>query len=105
MQHDTRFCTGMSWDCDGDRLAMITDRSPTVVLWDSATHKQSRLDTGFRDMLTLVIWSKSIPLLAVGTAKGNLLIYDHDSQRKVPVIGKHAKKITAGMNTPSFSTS
>lgn len=32
----------------------------------------------------------------MGTSKGNLLIYDHDNQRKIPVLGKHTKKITAG---------
>lgn len=77
-------------------LGIITDRSPTVILWDANSHKTSRLDTGVRDVLTLLIWSKNLPLLAVGTSKGNLLIYDHDSQRKIPILGKHTKKIGAG---------
>ena len=32
--------------------------------------------------------------LAIGTAKGNLLIYNKKTFRKIPVLGKHTKKIT-----------
>ena len=48
-------------------------------------------------MLTLILWAKSsAPLLAVGTSKGNLLIYNHRTARKVPILGKHTKKIISG---------
>ncbi len=30
-----------------------------------------------RDPLTFLVWSKTTSLLAVGTAKGNLLLYNH----------------------------
>ncbi|XP_053210855.1 WD repeat-containing protein 19-like isoform X2 [Panonychus citri] len=56
----------------------------------------SRVDTGVRDMLTMLVWSKKDHLLAVGTSKGNVLIYNHSSSRKVPILGKHAKRITTG---------
>lgn len=82
------FCMGLAWDGEGDLLGIITDRSPTVIIWDAATHKTSRIDTGVRDTLTLLIWTRTTSkLLAVGTSKGNLLIYDHESQRKIPVLG------------------
>ena len=32
----------------------------------------------------------------VGTLKGNLLLYNHRTRKKTPVIGKHTKKITCG---------
>ena len=35
-------------------------------------------------------------LSVLGTTKGNLLIYNHQTSRKVPVVGKHMKKITSG---------
>ena len=34
--------------------------------------------------------------MAVGNSKGNLLLYNHQTARKVPVIGKHTRKITCG---------
>ena len=34
--------------------------------------------------------------LAVGTAKGNLLLYRLEQRKKIPVLGKHSKKITCG---------
>ncbi|UYV64330.1 WDR19 [Cordylochernes scorpioides] len=88
--------TGMEWDKDGDLLGLICDKSPSIVIWDSNTRRISQIDTGLRDALSLILWAKTSPLVAVGTFKGNLLIYNHRSSRKVPVLGKHSKRITAG---------
>ncbi|MEQ2297926.1 WD repeat-containing protein 19, partial [Ameca splendens] len=49
-----------------------------------------------KDQMTFILWSKTGPLLAVGTAKGNLLIYNQQTSRKIPILGKHTKKITCG---------
>ena len=54
------------------------------------------LDTGIRDPLNVLIWSKTGPTLAIGSYRGNLMIYNHKTARKVPVIGKHSKAITCG---------
>lgn len=89
-------CSGLSWDKDGDILSIICDRSPVLILWDSNTQRVHQVDTGLRDALTFVAWSKTSPLLAVGTSKGNLLIYNHRTSRKVPILGKHNKQITCG---------
>lgn len=35
-------------------------------------------------------------LILSGTAKGNVIIYDHRVGRKVPILGKHNKKIVCG---------
>jgi len=35
----------------------------------------------YRDMLSFMVWSRVESLLAVGTVKGNLLIYNHRSTR------------------------
>jgi WD repeat-containing protein 19 len=41
-------------------------------------------------------WSRVGPQLAVGTQKGNLLLYNNDSKKSQLLAGKHSKKITCG---------
>lgn len=43
---------------------------------------------------TVIRWSKLGPQLAIGTAKGNLVLYNRDSRKLTPVQGKHSKRIT-----------
>lgn len=54
-----------------------------------------KVETNLRDP-TFLKWSRSGPQLAVGTAKGNLLIYRKDNRKKVPIMGKHSRSITCG---------
>ncbi|XP_025088691.1 WD repeat-containing protein 19-like isoform X2 [Pomacea canaliculata] len=89
-------CTGLDWDHDGDILAVVCEQSNGIFLWDSNSFKTTQIDSGLKDTMTFLQWAKSQPLLAVGTVKGNLLIYNHQSSRKIPIIGKHTKKITCG---------
>ncbi|CAF94207.1 unnamed protein product, partial [Tetraodon nigroviridis] len=89
-------CVGLDWDKDGDILAMIAAKSSSICLWDASVNKTSQIDSGMRDQMSLILWSKTSPLLAVGTVKGNLLIYNQQTSRKIPVLGKHTKKITCG---------
>lgn len=76
-------CTGFGWDSDGDVLAAVTNGSSIIVLWDATTGKRSQVDAGVRDGLTCMMWAKRQPLLAVGTQKGNLVIYDHINAKYV----------------------
>ncbi|KAI1887644.1 hypothetical protein AGOR_G00192430 [Albula goreensis] len=89
-------CLAMDWDKDGDTLAVIADKSSSIYLWDANVNKTSQLDSGMRDQMSFILWSKTTSLLAVGTAKGNLLIYNQQTSRKIPVLGKHTKRITCG---------
>ncbi|XP_060221254.1 WD repeat-containing protein 19 isoform X2 [Meriones unguiculatus] len=89
-------CVAMDWDKDGDILAVIAEKSSCIYLWDANTNKTSQLDNGMRDQMSFLLWSKVGSFLAVGTIKGNLLIYNHQTSRKIPVLGKHTKKITCG---------
>lgn len=89
-------CSGMGWDRDGDTLAVINDKNGVVTLWDANTMRTSQLDSGLRDQMTFLLWAKAGPYLAIGTFKGNLMIYNHQTSRKVPILGKHTRRITSG---------
>lgn len=89
-------CTGMAWDKDGDTLAIIQEKNGIVYLWDANSHKTIQLESGLREGLTFLLWSRVGPQLAIGTSKGNLLMYNHQTSRKVPILGKHTKKIICG---------
>ncbi|ESO89539.1 hypothetical protein LOTGIDRAFT_218902 [Lottia gigantea] len=89
-------CTGMGWDQEGDILAVIADKSTGIFFWDANQHKTTQIDSGLKDTMTFLLWSKTGPQLAVGTVKGNLLIYNSKTSRKIPILGKHTKKITCG---------
>ncbi|XP_077574282.1 WD repeat-containing protein 19 isoform X1 [Stigmatopora nigra] len=89
-------CVGMDWDKDGDILAVIAAKCSSIHLWDASVNKTSKIDSGMRDNMSVIVWSKTGPLLAAGTAKGNLLIYNQQTSHKIPILGKHTKRITCG---------
>ncbi|KAF7656695.1 hypothetical protein LDENG_00037970 [Lucifuga dentata] len=89
-------CVSMDWDKDGDILAVIAEKCSSIYLWDASVNKTTQIESGMRDQMSCILWSKTGPLLAVGTVKGNLLIYNQQTSRKIPVLGKHTKKITCG---------
>nr|XP_012136574.1 PREDICTED: WD repeat-containing protein 19 isoform X4 [Megachile rotundata] len=90
-------CTGFGWDADGDLLAIISQNSSVITLWDATTGKKSQIDAGVRDGLTCMMWAKRTCLLAVGTQKGNLVLYDHINAKRIPILGKHKKRIICGI--------
>lgn len=58
-------------------MAIISQNSSTIILWDATTGKKSQIDAGVRDGLSCMMWAKKNCLLAIGTQKGNLVLYDH----------------------------
>ena len=71
---------------NGDILAVINEKNSAIILWDANYSSKTRvrqLDSGLRDPLSALIWSRSSAYLAVGTAKGNLMIYNHQTSRWV----------------------
>ncbi|RMZ97287.1 WD repeat-containing 19 [Brachionus plicatilis] len=71
----------IQWDKDGDMLAAICEKLPIIILWDSNRRKLNQIESSFKDPMTFLTWSKTASILAVGTAKGNLLIYNHSSSK------------------------
>ena len=88
-------CLQLDWDPQGETLAILQHGSPIVKLWDANQGVESSLDTLMKD-LTYVRWAGTMPLLAIGTAKGNLLLYDKRTLKKQSIMGKHSKQITGG---------
>ncbi|KAK9508924.1 hypothetical protein O3M35_006365 [Rhynocoris fuscipes] len=86
-------CTGFGWDADGDLLGMICDGSFSVLLWDSNTGKKFPIDSGLRDNLTVIAWARKAPIVAVASARGHLSIYNHITSKRIPVLGKHNKRV------------
>ncbi|CAH8523624.1 unnamed protein product [Heterobilharzia americana] len=87
----------MSWDADGDNLAVIDDKTSSATIWNSLSFKISQLHTGMKDTLSVLSWSKVGSRLAIGTSKGNLVIYNHKNLKKTSLLGKHTRKITCAV--------
>ncbi|CAL8084188.1 unnamed protein product [Calicophoron daubneyi] len=83
----------MVWDADGDNLAIIDDKTPSVCLWDSLSFKITQLSTGLKDHLSTISWSRIGCRLAIGSEKGNLVLYNHKNSKKVSLLGKHTRRI------------
>eukprot|EP00981_Chlorochromonas_danica_P005015 scaffold1001_cov188-Ochromonas_danica.AAC.4 len=85
----------LEWDRDGEYLAILQEGSGIVPLWSLSSRRVVPLETNLKDP-SFIAWSKSGPQLAVGTEKGSLLIYNKSRKQKIPVVGKHSKRITCG---------
>ncbi|GLE04386.1 hypothetical protein PINS_up015725 [Pythium insidiosum] len=85
----------LEWDPEGATLAVLQQGSSVVPLWDLATRSAQLLDTNLKDP-TFLTWAASGAQLAIGTQKGNLVLYSKASRKIVPVLGKHSKRITCG---------
>ncbi|KAI9093093.1 hypothetical protein DFS34DRAFT_717341 [Phlyctochytrium arcticum] len=89
-------CTAMEWSPDGELLAITQSRSGQVLLWDTNTRRASNpIETNAKHVRFLR-WSSKGEYLAIGTGKGNLLIYDRREHREYPIVGKHTKSIVTG---------
>lgn len=89
-------CAGLAWDSDGDILAIITQNTSHITIWDANQRKKQLVDTGLRDAPSCLLWSKKVQILAVATMRGNLALYNHQTSKRIPIIGKHTKKIVCG---------
>lgn len=85
----------LDWDVHGECLAVLQEGNGIIPIWDSSSRTTLSVDTNLKDP-TFMVWSKTGPQLAVGTAKGNFLMYNKNTHKKIPVLGKHPKRITCG---------
>jgi len=86
----------IAWDKDGEVLAILQASNSAIIMWDAAQRKTlTPVETNMKD-LCWMRWSKVGPELAVGSGKGNLIIYNRRTTRMNPLLGKHSKKITSG---------
>ena len=86
----------LEWDPDGSTLAILQMGSSVVPLWDLASRSTQNLDSNQKDP-TFIRWNSTGNILAIGTSKGNLVLYSKGTRKMVPVLGKHSKKITCGV--------
>lgn len=72
-------------------------QSSQLTLWDANTQQKTQIDVRLKDQMSCLAWAKASPMLAVGTYKGNVSIYNHNTSKRTPIIGKHTKKIVCGI--------
>eukprot|EP00466_Bigelowiella_natans_P012081 jgi/Bigna1/52322/estExt_Genewise1Plus.C_70063 len=94
-------CLSIRWDVEGEHVAIMQQKCPEIVLYNVHTGDQQVLDLG--DGLkspTFMEWSAVGKHLAVGSAKGNLLLYDKTTKVKQKFLGRHSRAITCGTWAP-----
>ena len=85
----------LDWDHDSECLAVLQEGNGVIPIWDSASRTTLSVDTNLKDP-TFMAWSSVGPQLVVGTAKGNILMYNKNTRKKIPVLGKHPRRIVCG---------
>jgi hypothetical protein len=73
-------CTAMEWDSTGDRLALLPKGVSHVLLYHQPTRETKHLDTSMKELCFLA-WAHKEAVLAVGTARGNVLLYNDKQVR------------------------
>ncbi|KAG1674427.1 hypothetical protein FOA52_012954 [Chlamydomonas sp. UWO 241] len=85
----------LSWDPVHDQLAIMPSGNTFVFIWSPDSREVQKIDSEFKTQeFTTMAWSKNGMLLAMGTGKGNLMIYNVRERKKTPYVGKHTRKIT-----------
>ena len=87
----------IEWDKDGEIIAIQQENLNFVTLCTLSTKAFSQVSfEKAKDKITLIRWGKQNSVLAIGTEKGYLLLYNKKNQRIIPCLGKHTKKIVTG---------
>uniref|UniRef100_A0AC35U0Z1 WD repeat-containing protein 19 n=1 Tax=Rhabditophanes sp. KR3021 TaxID=114890 RepID=A0AC35U0Z1_9BILA len=91
----------MEWDYSGEVLALCTENCSMLTLYEYSTKKLERLECAMhaKEFPTAMAWGKNSSILAVGTNKGNLILYDSQTAKKAPLMGKHQRMITSACFT------
>ncbi len=74
-----------------DELAVGLDNN--LYLWNAQTTHVERLCEYSRTTITSVSWSKKGDLLAVGTSKGDVSIWDPEKMREIMCVKGHESRV------------
>ena len=85
----------LQWDKDGEVLAVLQPQGQNVTLYEIGTRKATLLPLN-QQSPSFMAWSRTGPQLAVGTVKGNLVVYNKTTRKRLPISGLHSKPITCG---------
>lgn len=83
-------CTALEWSADGSVLAIVQAGSATIVLW-TGTMVVEHLVVPDKE-ITWVGWAKGPAVLAVGTAKGVMWLYNRDTHDRVQAKDKEKRR-------------
>ncbi len=90
-----RIILNLEWNYSGEVLAILPKGNVAIYMWETLSKTTNRLNTKMPD-LSFMAWSRNGSKLVVGNKHGNCLIYDLQTQKKAPVLGKHPQRITCG---------
>ncbi|KAF4654922.1 hypothetical protein FOL47_009693 [Perkinsus chesapeaki] len=83
------------WDNTGNLLALIQKGLSVVSVYHYEEGKLDTLDCSSNEP-TFIAWNRIGSQLAIGMAKGNLMIYNSRNKKLQLIAGKHGRKITCG---------
>jgi WD40 repeat protein len=84
----------LEWDKDGEYIAAISKSCTFVILWEVSSNKEIKIECNTQP--TCIKWGVCCPFLAVGTDKGNLVLYNKKTGRRNILMGVCTRKINCG---------
>ena len=97
----------LAWDRRSEKLALLTAGSKpgigdAVVVYKVRQREAMRLENvQIAKELTHIAWDPQGHVLSVGTAKGNLLLYDTRISKTMSIMGKRTKESRAAPGAPT----
>ncbi|KAF4682858.1 hypothetical protein FOZ60_010041 [Perkinsus olseni] len=87
--------SSFEWDTTGNVLALIQKGVVTVSIYHFDEDRLETLDCS-REEPSFIAWNMTGPQLAIGTSKGNTIIYNSTTAKMQLIAGKHGRRITCG---------
>ncbi|KAF4739644.1 hypothetical protein FOZ63_013685 [Perkinsus olseni] len=87
--------SSFEWDTTGNVLALIQKGVVTVSIYHFDEDRLETLDCS-REEPSFIAWNMTGPQLAIGTSKGNTIIYNSKTAKMQLIAGKHGRRITCG---------
>ena len=97
--------THLAWDARGEKLCVLHREhgrkdafaADAATVYRPRQREALKLDNGdAKNEFTHCAWDPGGQTLALGTGKGNVLLYDSRTGKMTSVLGKHTKQITCG---------